>query len=65
MIMSKQALQVTVRDQKLEMRWSLLLHCGIHLVVASKKNVSDCQLLKILQEEGGGGGARESIHYGR
>jgi hypothetical protein len=37
------SLQVTVRDQKLEMRWSLLLHCGIHLVVASKKNVSDCQ----------------------
>jgi hypothetical protein len=47
------------------MRWSLLLHCGIHLVVASKKNVSDCQLLKILQEEGGGRGARDSIHYGR
>ncbi len=37
------SLQVTVRDQKLEMRWSLLLHCGIHRVVASKKNVSDCQ----------------------
>jgi hypothetical protein len=48
------------------MRWSLLLHCGIHLVVASKKNVSDCQLSKILQEGGGGGGgARDSIHYGR
>ncbi len=31
------SLQVTVLDQKLEMRWSLLLHCGNHLVVASKK----------------------------